>query len=210
MKIAIFGATGGIGKFVVQHALERGFIVNAYVRNADKVTIHHPNLEIHTGELTNYLKIKAALSGCDVVIWCVGIPMKKYVGTVSLDGHKILLQAMVECGIKRLIDWGTPSIPFKKDKKSFTTIFPSLIAGIALKQAKTEMLSIARLITASTVEWTIVRFIAPKNSPYKGNIKTSYGDSKLKWSISREDIAVFILDQVTSKKYIYSMPIIGT
>lgn len=87
-----------------------------------------------------------------MVIWCVGIPMKKYVGTVSLDGHKILLQAMVECGIKRLIDWGTPSIPFKKDKKSFTTIFPSLIAGIALKQAKTEMLSIAKLITASTVE----------------------------------------------------------
>ncbi|MFP2961134.1 NAD(P)H-binding protein [Myxococcus sp. 1LA] len=33
MKIAIFGATGGIGRFVVKHALNRGHEVRAYVRN---------------------------------------------------------------------------------------------------------------------------------------------------------------------------------
>lgn len=38
MKIAVFGATGGIGKFVVKHALEKGYEVNAYVRNPQKIT----------------------------------------------------------------------------------------------------------------------------------------------------------------------------
>jgi len=210
MKAAVFGAAGGIGKYAVQHALKKGYTVNAFVRNPAKLTISHENLNLIKGEINDLESVKEAINGCDAVIWCVGIPMKKYEGTPSLDGHKIMLKAMNECGITRLIDWATPSVPFEKDKKSFITVVPGIVAGIALKQAKNEMIAIGELVSKSGLDWTMVRFMDPKNTSYADNVKVGYGDVKMSFAISREDIGAFMVEQVESRKYVRSMPIIGS
>lgn len=210
MKVAIFGAAGGIGKYAVQHALRKGYKVNAFVRNPDKLTIAHENVTICKGEIDDSKAVEDAISGCDAVIWCVGIPMKKYEGTPSLDGHKVLLKAMNECGITRLVDWATPSVPFSKDKKSFITVVPGIIAGIALKQAKNEMIAIGDIVSKSNLDWTLVRFMAPKNTPYTGKVKVGFGDVKMSFNISREDIAAFMVEQVENNQFVHSMPIIGS
>jgi len=210
MKAAVFGAAGGIGKYAVQHALKKGYTVNAFVRNPAKLTITHENLNLIKGEINDLESVKEAINGCDAVIWCVGIPMKKYEGTPSLDGHKIMLKAMNECGITRLIDWATPSVTFEKDKKSFITVVPDIVAGIALKQAKNEMIAIGELVSKSGLDWTMVRFMDPKNTSYADNVKVGYGDVKMSFAISREDIGAFMVEQVESRKYVRSMPIIGS
>lgn len=210
MKVIIFGASGGIGKFAAQHALEKGYEVKAFLRNPSKLTIKHENLTTVQGEINNYNDIKDAIFDCDAVIWCVGIPMKRYKHMDSLEGHKNLLKAMNEHGIKRLIDWSTPSVHFKKDKKSFSTVVPGLLAGIIFPTAKKELISIADIITASNLNWTIVRFMAPKDTSFTGNVKVGFGETKMNFNISREDIGAFMVEQLTSKTYEYSMPIIGT
>jgi uncharacterized radical SAM superfamily protein len=136
--------------------------------------------------------------------------MKKYEGTPSLDGHKVLIKAMHEYGVTRLIDWATPSLSFEKDKKSFITVVPSIIAGVALKQAKHEIIAIGELLSTSDLDWTIVRFMAPKDTAYTGKVKVGFGDVKMSFNISREDIAAFMVEQVESRQYIRSMPIIGS
>lgn len=210
MKVIIFGASGGIGKFAVQHALEKGYEVKAFLRNPSKLTISHKNLTLIKGELNDYTTIKEALIDCDAVIWCVGIPMKKYKHMASLEGHKNLINAMNECSVTRLIDWSTPSVHFKQDKKSLITVVPGIIAGILFPMAKGEIISIADLITSSDLKWTIVRFMAPKNTPFTGKVKVGFGDTRMKFSISREDIGAFMVEQLSSKNYEYSMPIIGS
>ena len=211
MKVTIFGATGGIGKWAVKHALEKGYEVNALVRNPSKMTISNDRLMVLKGEINDYDAVKNVVAGSDAVIWCVGIPMKrKYENMNSLEGHKVLLRAMQETGVKRLIDWGTPSIPFSEDKKSFITIVPGILAGIALTQAKTEMVEIGKLVENSGLVWTIVRFMAPKDNAYTGRVKVGFGDTKMKFAISREDIAAFMVEQVEDDKYLKSMPIIGS
>lgn len=210
MRIAVFGAAGGIGKHAVQHALMKGYEVNAFARNPDNLSVTHENLTIIKGEINDYKAVKSAITGCDAVVWCVGIPMKKYEGMPSLDGHKVLLKAMDGCGVTRLIDWATPSIPFEKDKKSFATVVPGIIAGIALKQAKNEMIAVGELVSMSRADWTMVRFMAPKNTPYTGKVKVGFGDVKMSFDISREDIAAFMVEQVESTQYLNSMPIIGS
>jgi putative NADH-flavin reductase len=210
MKVIIFGASGGIGKFAVKHALEKGYEVKAFLRNPSKLTIKHENLTSVQGEINNYNDVKNAIFDCDAVIWCVGIPMKRYKNMDSLKGHKNLLKVMNEFNIKRLIDWATPSVRFKKDKKSFITVVPGLMAGIFLPTAKKEINGIADLITASNLNWTIVRFMAPKDTPFTGNVNVGFGDIKMKFNISREDIGAFMVEQLSNKTYEYSMPIIGS
>ena len=211
MNVIIFGATGGIGKWAVKHALEKGYNVTAYVRNKQKMTVKDDKLTVVQGEIYDYDKVKSALSGQDAVIWCVGIPMKnKLVKFESQKGHEILLKAMKEQGVKRLIDWGTPSVTFEKDKKSFITVVPGIMAGIMFSKAKAEMVAIGQLLKKSDLDWTMVRFMMPQDTAYTGKVKVGFGDVKMNFAISREDIGAFMVKQVESKRYIKSMPIIGS
>jgi hypothetical protein len=136
--------------------------------------------------------------------------MKKYEHMESLDGHKNLLKAMNECGIERLIDWATPSVRFIKDKKSFIIVVPGFMVGILFPMAKKEIIGIADMITASNLNWTIVRFLAPKDIPFIDSVKVGFGDTKMNFNISREDIGAFMVEQLSNKTYEYSMPIIGS
>ena len=210
MKVIIFGAAGGIGKFAVKHALEKGYLVKAFLRNPSKLSMQHPNLTVVQGEITRYDDIRNAVSGCDAVIWCVGIPLKRYERMESLEGHKNLIQAMNEFNIKRLIDWSTTAVPFAKDKKSFITVVPGFMVGMTLPTAKKELNAIADLVTSSNLNWTIVRFLAPKDTPYTGRVKVGFGDTKMNINISREDIGAFMVEQLSSTSYERSMPIIGS
>lgn len=167
MNVIIFGATGGIGKWAVQHALKRGHHVTAYVRNAQKIKETNERLTVIQGEIHDQKKMTKALSGQDAVVWCVGIPMKRsYPKMESLEGHKTLIQAMQANQVKRLVDWGTPSVPFEQDKKSLITVVPGIMAGILFPQAKKEMLAIAEVLAESNLDWTLVRFMAPQNTCY--------------------------------------------
>ena len=211
MIVTIFGAAGGVGKWAVKHALEKGYEVRAFVRNASKIKVSDDKLTVIQGSITDEKAVYEAIQGVDAVIWCVGIPIKRsYPGMDSYDGHKVLFKAMEKADIKRLIDWGTPTVPFEKDKKSFITVVPGMIASVALTKAKKEMLLIGDMLKQSNFDWTLVRFMAPKDTPYKGNVKVGFGDTKMSFAISREDIGAFMVEQVESKQYVKTMPIIGS
>lgn len=211
MKVIIFGATGGIGKHAVKHALDAGYEVVAYVRSPEKMTVIDDRLTVVKGELNEYEKIEKAMAGCDAVISTIGVPMKfAYKEMNSLKAHENIVKAMEENNVTRLIDWATPSIHFKEDKKSVITVVPGIMASILFKKSKEELVKISEVITDSNLDWTIVRFMAPKNSPFTGDVKVGFGDKKMSFNISRSDIAKFMVDQIASQEYVKSMPIIGS
>lgn len=68
----------------------------------------------------------------DTKRWFVSrqIPETKFSGMPSLEGHRLLMRAMKEKRLKRLIDYGTPSVKFASDKRSFITVFPRIADAI--------------------------------------------------------------------------------
>ena len=211
MRVIIFGATGGIGKWVLKHALEKGHEVTAYVRNPSKITVEHERLNVVKGEISDVVTMTQALKGQEAVIWCVGVIMNdKLVKDDELRGHENLLRAMKANGVRRLIDWATTSVKAEGDMLSLATILPPLIASFRFPNGKRELRAIAELIKASDTDWTIVRFLGPIDKPATGKVKVSFGDRSINFFIPREDIATFMVDQIESKEYIKRMPIIGT
>ena len=61
MKIAVFGATGGTGKQVVQQALAAGDQVTALVRDPAKLAIDSANLTVVTGNVLDAAKVEETL-----------------------------------------------------------------------------------------------------------------------------------------------------
>jgi uncharacterized protein YbjT (DUF2867 family) len=84
------------------------------------------------------------------------------------------------------------------------------MTGIVPTTAKKELVAVADAIQASNLDWTIVRFVAPTNAPGTGKVNAGFGDTKAGVRISREDIASFMVDQLTSDAYSRSMPIVGS
>lgn len=72
MKIIVFGATGGVGRHVVNQALQTGDEVTAFVRDLTKLQIENDHLHVVRGDATNAEEVSAAFAGHDAVVSCLG------------------------------------------------------------------------------------------------------------------------------------------
>lgn len=72
MKIIVFGATGGVGKWVLEQGLKAGHEITAFVRTPQKVTITHENLAVVQGDAFDKEAVSAAIAGHEAVISCLG------------------------------------------------------------------------------------------------------------------------------------------
>ena len=211
MEIIIFGASGGIGRLLVGQALNAGYMVKAYVRHPSKLELTHQNLEIIKGELSDFENIRTAIAGVDAVISTLGPLLKRnYEGWAILDAHINIVKAMEMEGVNRFITIATPSVNFNWDISSITTKMPTIMAKLFFPKAYKEIVKVGNVVSDSSLDWTIVRIIAPNNKPLTGSVKVTFGETKIKWGISRADIAAYLLLQVEDAQQIYSMPIIGS
>jgi hypothetical protein len=116
-----------------------------------------------------------------------------YKGYPLLTGYENIIKAMKENSVSRFITIATPSVKSEQDQPSVATIVQGILARIIFPKPYKEIVRIGKLVVSSGLDWTIVRFIAPKDSPVAGNVKVTFGDKKINFSVSRADIAGFIL-----------------
>uniref|UniRef100_A0A8C7GS38 Flavin reductase (NADPH) n=1 Tax=Oncorhynchus kisutch TaxID=8019 RepID=A0A8C7GS38_ONCKI len=74
MKIAVLGATGQTGQYLVNQALQQGHSVTAIVRNPGKLTVQHEKLKVVEGNIFSEDSLKPHFQGQDAVISCLGFP----------------------------------------------------------------------------------------------------------------------------------------
>ncbi|MFD6398915.1 NAD(P)H-binding protein [Nocardia sp. NPDC060249] len=68
----------------------------------------------------------------------------------------------------------------------------------------------SELITGSGVNWTIIRFTAPKDRLQTGKLRVGfYGTDRIGFAVSRADIAAFTAAQVDDDTYINAAPAIS-
>ena len=211
MTITVFGASGKIGRLLVQQAIGKGYKVKAYIRDKQSFPVSDENITLIEGTLDNKPQIQNAVTGADAVISLLGPPLKFwYKGTPVADGHANIVAAMKAAGVTRFITIATPSVKSPKDTSSVATVLPGIMARIIFPKPYIEIVKVGDVVKTSGLDWTIVRFIAPNDKEPAGNVKVSFGETKIGFSISRADITSFVLQQVQSKEFIRDMPIIGS
>ncbi|WP_372649984.1 SDR family oxidoreductase [Draconibacterium sp.] len=106
-KIAIAGATGYLGKYLVELSIESNAEGIALARNTEKLAaFDSKNLQKVKAELTLPESLKGLLNGVDTVISTVGITRQKDGLTymdVDYQANKNLLNEAVEAGVRKFI-----------------------------------------------------------------------------------------------------------
>lgn len=211
MRITVFGASGGIGRLVVQQLLDNSHQVTAVVRTPAKLAITHPQLTVLTGQLSDREAVERAVSGADAVISALGPSLKRSTtGTQVTDGTRTIVQAMEAQKVTRFIGLATPSLADPRDKPHWKHKVLPVAAGLMFPNALAELKGMTEAVTGSGLDYTIARITNPTDKPATGRIRSGFlGHDKVASAMSRADIAAFLVAQLTDSRYRRAMPAIS-
>lgn len=210
MNIIVFGGTGATGLLVVEKALAAGHRVTVYARNPAKMTFQHANLTVVAGELTDQGKIDQVVQGAEAVISLLG-PMGASKELVIANGVQHILAAMRKHGVQRLVATVSSSYRDARDQFQFWfdagVVMLQLLASSILEDIETT----GKLITQSGLDWTLVRLPKLGDKPATGRVAIGYtGDGRVRFfSLSRADLADFLLRQLDDKTLLHQAPVIS-
>jgi putative NADH-flavin reductase len=201
MNVLIFGASGATGKHLVRQALDQQHQVTAFVRDPAKLDIRHEHLKLEVGDVINYNAVENAIRGKDAVISALGAKSPFKFDQIVVDGMRNIIKAMKKTNVERLIYLSFIGATESRKNAGF------VIRYVAPRLLKTEIKGHAlreQMIKESSLKWTIVHAPTLTNGPKKGQYQS---DENLKTtsfvvSISRADVADFMLRQLNDKSYL--------
>lgn len=209
MKVLIFGATGFTGKAVLPRLLAEGHEVTVLVRSRSRLDREHPRLKVIEGDVTNQELIITSMEGQDAVINCMGKNKGSANDLISSTTQKIIT-AMEVKSVPRLVALSNvgagdsyPAQPWLFRR----ILLPTLLKWLKLLIEDKNIME--PMIRQSKLHWTILRFPKISDKPSKKRLLISQDGKGLSFSISLEDCARFIVDQLQDKSLWYKSPSIS-
>lgn len=205
MKLLIFGATGSIGRQLVEQALEQEHTVTAFARDPVKLDIKHANLQVVQGDVMDLALVEKAVQGQDAVLCVLGSGGKRK-GTIRSEGTQHIIRAMEKAGIQRFICQTTLGAGDSWGNLNF--FWKYIMFGTILREVFADHERQENYVKQSGLDWTIVRpgaFVdGNRTGEYRHGFPVTDKTSKLK--ISRADVADFMLKQLTNDTYLRKTP----
>ncbi|WP_338838396.1 NAD(P)-binding oxidoreductase [Kurthia gibsonii] len=198
MKIIVFGATGGVGRHVVNQALQAGYEVTAFVRDLTKLQIENDHLHVVRGDATNAEEVSAAIAGHDAVISCLGSNKMVAKSTQLEEMTQHIVAGMEAHHVKRIVYTASaginnelPGVGGKMVMKMLQNVLTDHRHAVDLIQAHKDL------------QYTIVRPLGLTNDDYTGEYREAKeGVPENARNIPRADVAHFILKALGDNTYI--------
>lgn len=202
-SFALLGATRGIGRAVLDLALERGHRVRALVRPDSTLDALHPNLTLVPGDATNPRDVATALAGTEALLSTIGAPARSK-HQVRTRAAEACVEAMRVTGVRRLIAVSVYGTGETREHLPFFTralVFPLFLRRV-IADHETQEAAIER----SGLDWTLVRPPYLTEGPPTGDYAIDFGAqvSGLTWKISRADVAHAMLGALEQRAYVRS------
>jgi uncharacterized protein YbjT (DUF2867 family) len=206
-KILILGATGPTGRHIVSQAISRGYDVTVLVRSPEKAADMR-GAKIVVGDARDGKVLRQAVKGRDAVISALGTPASPFREVTLLStATRTLVSAMKAERISRLVAITGMGAGDSAGRGGF--LFDKLIFPLLLRKVYADKDRQEAIIKGSDLEWTIVRPSVLNNKPGRTTIQTITDlDQFCGGSISRENVATFVLDQVTADLWLRKTPLI--
>jgi NAD(P)-dependent dehydrogenase (short-subunit alcohol dehydrogenase family) len=213
MKVCIVGASGKLGQYMVQHALDRGYEVAGVCReqSVEKLGRFRNRISIVHGATDDRDVIKRAVEGCDAVL-TVLVPrgLHQYAsGTVQavLDFARPEARLVFSCGWHVTRDGQDV---YSRKLKMIVNVFGS-VAKLARFADLDDQVEACRRVFASDSQWTVVRGSDLEEGESQGLPVWSrhVGDPILESNITRRvDFALFMVAAIENDELINEAPAI--
>jgi putative NADH-flavin reductase len=208
--ILVIGASHGIGLETVKAALAAGHDVRAFARSAQSIPLAHPKLCKITGDALKRADVVAALPGVDAVIQSIGANAVTDLifGTkLFSNATHVMVEAMQAAGVCRLLT--VTGLGAGNSRGRINFIYDNLIFPVVLQRVYDDKDIAEDIVMKSGLDWTIARPGLLTNEPATGryNVLTEMRDWRA-GSISRADVADFLVEHVDDKTLFGATPLL--
>jgi putative NADH-flavin reductase len=194
LKFTVIGSTSPTGLQILEQGVGRGHEIVAFTRRPQLMENVSGLKQVVTGDGLHLSDVKKAIRQQDAVIAIVGT---RGLGrtTVATDVTRILLKAMQEEGIRRLVC-------VSSYLAGPVTGQPAGFFKWLMRHPLADRLSADQLVMSSSLDWTIIRPGRLLDKPATGRIRQQRDGKQFKSGpvmIGRADLASVLLDVVENK-----------
>lgn len=207
-RIAVLGASGTVGRRIVDCLLERGFDVRCQTRNAEKLSHLGNRVDVRVFEPRDPDQLSSFVADTDAVIFALGT---NTTGATTLfsEATAALITAMQRHGVGRLI--AITGVGAGETRGHGGFMYDWIIFPLFTRKRYADKNKQEDLIAASNLEWTIVRPAPFSTGPVRGDLEvlTSITPETRLTQVTRDEVADFIVAQLDSDEFLYQRPFIG-
>jgi putative NADH-flavin reductase len=198
VRVLVLGASGGIGRWLVRIAAERGHVVTALVRDSAEVDVPEA-VRLRRGDVTDPAVLDVVLPGQDVVLSALGLrragrgPWAPLRSPRDLVAHAMrgLVAAMGRHGVRRTIVVSAAGVG---DSLACCSLpVRRLVAAGNVGVAYRDLLAAEAVLAASDRDWLAVRPVTLVDGPPQRPARpvARYG---LASTVRRAEVATWMLD----------------
>jgi putative NADH-flavin reductase len=188
MRVLVLGATGGIGRFLLEFATARGHEVTAFVRSPQKIALKSERLRAVPGDLLHAEQLAQVLLGQDVVLSAFGPATLRRVTTRGEFGTA-LATAMGRSGVRRAVVVSS-GLLFEEQNA-----IGKLLRGTLFRNLLPDMTAMEATLEKDGLEWTIVRPPRLTNGPLTKSYSVADGRLPKGMTVSRACVADFMIKE---------------
>ena len=205
MKIAIIGATSGIGSAMAQAALADGHEITVLARVPSRMPISHKRLHILAGDAKDPDAIAEVVQGQDVICDCLG--------TTNVTKKITMFSRCAENLSKALkpdqLLIAVTGLGAGDSKGHCSFIYDHVMLPLVLRRIYDDKDRQEEIIKKKLARWIIIRPGFLNNGPCTGQYRALTDLEGIHGGrISRADVADFLLKQAKSPQYIGQTPML--
>jgi putative NADH-flavin reductase len=204
MKIVVFGASRGVGRQLVELALNEGHSVTAAVRDPDSIKYGHEKLRVVGCDVLDYRAVCEALLEQDAVFCTLGGP--RHGVTLYSEAARNVVSGMQHVGVKRIVFLSNFGVLGETGKGLLSAPLVAL-AKLVIADTLRDHRNALDILRCSGLQWSAVRPMPLTDGPWTGNYRVSMSELPAGGrSISRSDVADLMLRCATSDEYLFKIP----
>jgi putative NADH-flavin reductase len=208
MKLAIFGGTGRTGRILIEQALAAGNEVTAFTRTPWRLGIKNAKLSPVHWNLPEAEKVLAALAGSAAVFSVMG-PVSNEPGFAVSQSMERVIAAMQQHGVRRLIVTAGAGVRDPSDTPKRSDLLMGIALRLAARNVVADMKRLVEVVRASDRDWTVIRVPRLTDEPRQGRMIVGYVGRDIGTTLSRADLAAFLLNQIDDHAYLRKAPLIS-
>jgi putative NADH-flavin reductase len=205
MQVTVFGASGKVGRLVVDRLIASGHTVTAFVHKSDPFQ-DMSGVNVIQGSVSDASSVNRAVNGSDAVISTLGSWASPSEAVVSTGASQII-EAMALTNAQRLVTLTGASAFYSLDKPGLTAKWTRKLLKMIAPKILLDGENHLRSLEGSKLDWTCVRSPAMTS----GNSSSYHLSDKLPTLIAfvpRNAVAKCLVDQLEDTNFIKKAPVI--